>query len=190
LLECAKKNAQLTKKEWDSSTIKLLTSATDVSLTVRNAVCSKENAPPAVGVCTKLLLLQQLKSQMMKETSKNLPPRPVPNVTLLVRDVPDQESRNAKVVPRASSSETKLALPVQDVSLVKSKWTLPIPNALKTMELNAKSAKLVVTRTVIDARLLLLENVNSARKVSPDLLQVPVSSAPKVASNARTPVLA
>lgn len=125
---------------------------------------------------------------MMMETFKSSPPRPVQNVTLLVRDALDQELRNAKVVPRASSSETKPALPVQDVPLVKFKWTLPIPNASKTMEPNAKSAKLVMTRIVIDVKMLLLENVCSARKVSPDLLKVPVSSAPKVASSARTPV--
>jgi hypothetical protein len=124
----------------------------------------------------------------MMVMSKNSLPKPAPSVTLLVRDAPDQESSNAKVVLRASSSELVLALPVQDVSLVKSKWTLPIPSASKMMEPDAKSAKDVMTRTVIDAKMPLLESVCSVRKVSLDLKPVLVSSAPKVASSARTPV--
>jgi hypothetical protein len=56
------------------------------------------------------------------------------------------------------------------------------------MEPDAKSAKDVMTRTVIDAKMPLLESVISVRKVSLDLKPVLVSSAPKVASSARTPV--
>jgi hypothetical protein len=184
-----KRNALITWKVWDSSTRRFLTSVTSVRATVRNAVCLKASAPPAVGVCTRLSPLLPLRSRTMMEISKRLNPRPVPSVTLLVRDAQDLLSTNVKVALKDSNSETVLASPEVDAYPVRSKLTPPILSVSKMMEPDVKNAKPVTTRTVIDVKLMLPASACNVRRVSPDLQPVPVSSAPKAALSVRTPAL-
>jgi hypothetical protein len=186
---CAFHLAQPTKKVWDSTSTRSLRSATSVSLTVRSAECTKVSAQPVLSVSTKSNLLLRLRSLMMMETSRLSKPRNVRNVTLPVRDVPVQRPLSARVATRASSLKTVPALPVLDVSPVKSKWTLPIPSASRMTEPDAKSARSAPTPTATDVRMTNPEAACSARKVTPEPRPVPVSSVRRVALSARTPIL-
>jgi hypothetical protein len=149
----------------------------------------KANAPPAVGVCTKKKLLQKLRLRMTMETSLTSRSRPAKLATLLARDAPVQENLNAKVAQKASSSERVNVLLVVDVNLVKSKWTLLMQSASRTMVPSAKSARPVLTQNATDARTPPPENVCSARKVTPDPTLDPVPSAPRDVLSARTLLL-
>jgi len=113
--------------------------------------------------------------------------RPVLDAMPLVRDAPAQLRTSAKVALKASNSELASALPVEDVSLVRSKWTLPIPSASRTMVPDAKSARTVLTPTATDALTLIPDPVRCARKVTPEVTLVLVSSAPPDVSSAEMP---
>jgi len=126
---------------------------------------------------------------MMMETSKPSRLRPVPSVTLLVRDAPVQLPTSARVATRASSSRAANVSPVPDVSQVRSKWTLPILSASRMTELDVKSARTAPTLTAIDVLTPLLVTVCSARRVTLEPRLVPVSSAPRAALSAKMRLL-
>jgi hypothetical protein len=149
----------------------------------------KVNAALAVGVCTKLNLLLKLPLKMTMVIRLTSKPRPVLSVIHLVRDVPAPPRTNAKVAQKASNSELANVLQVEDVSLVRSEWSQPIPSVLRTMELHAMSAKTVLTLTATDVKVTQPVLVNSARKATPDPLVVAAQNVLQDVLSARTLLL-